>query len=97
MVGGRLFWVVPVGLLVGWELAYQNRVVVVKEIKTVERQSVKVEVAVVQNSDGTIEEVDILREDSDENGKDLEGSVLPAGDKSTPAVEVEVEVEEDEK
>ncbi len=97
MMGGRPFWVVPVGLVVGWELAYQNRIVVVKEIKTVERQNVKVEVAVVQNADGTLEDVDILREDNDENRKELEGSVLPAGDKSTPAVEVDVEVEEDEK
>ena len=91
MVLGRPVWVVPVGLAVGWKLFYENRVVVVKEIKVVEKDGVKVQVASVQDSSGKVEDVEILREDSDENRKDLEGSVLPDDDKKTPGVEGEIE------
>jgi hypothetical protein len=83
--------VVPVGLAAGWELAYENRIVVVKEIKVVEKDGAKVQVAVVQDSSGKLEDVEILREDTDENRKNLEGSVLPDDDKKTPGVEAEIE------
>ncbi|MEQ1579487.1 MAG: hypothetical protein ABL964_02755 [Steroidobacteraceae bacterium] len=96
VVLGRPFWVVPFGMVVGWELMHENRVVVVKETKIIEREGRKVEVAVVQDDKGKTEEVEILREDNADNGKDLEGSRLADDDKSTPAVDAEIEEEVDE-
>jgi len=95
-VAGRRIWVAPVALAVGWELALaDNRVVVVKETKFVERSGARVEVAVVQGSDGKTEEIEITREDTADNAKDLQGSVLSDDDKTTPALEKEEEVEEE--
>lgn len=94
MIAGRPFWVVPLGLAVGWELLHDNHVVVVKEIKVVEREGAKVEVSVVQHADGKTEEVEMTREDNDENRKELEGSQLPDGDTKTPGVDAEIEVDE---
>ena len=91
MVFGRPVWVVPVGLAIGWELAYENRIVIVKEINVVEKDGAKVQVASVQDSAGKTEDVEILREDSDDNRKDLEGSVLPDNDTKTPGIEGETE------
>jgi len=85
---------VPVGLAVSWELMHENRVVVVKELKTVDRNGAKIQVAVVQDGAGKVEDVEILREDTEDNRKDLEGSVLPDSDKTTPGVEAESEVDE---
>ena len=96
VVLGRPFWIVPFGMVVGWELMHDNRVVVVKETKIIERDGTKVEVAVVQDDKGNTEEIEILREDSAQNAKDLEGSRLDDNDKSTPAVEAEIEEEVDE-
>jgi hypothetical protein len=96
VVLGRPFWVVPVGMVVGWELMHENRVVVVKETKIIERDGNKVEVAVVQDQQGKTEQIDLLREDNADNAKDLEGSRLADNDKSTPAVEAEVEEEVDD-
>ncbi len=94
MIAGRPFWVVPLGLAIGWELVHDNHVVVVKEIKVVEREGAKVEVSVVQHSDGKTEEIEITREDNDDNKKELEGSQLPDDDTKTPGVDAEVEVDE---
>jgi predicted methyltransferase MtxX (methanogen marker protein 4) len=94
-VFGRPFWVVPVGMVVGWELLHQDRVVVVKETRFVERDNTRIEVAVVQDSTGKTEEIEFVREDSARNRKALEGSVLPADDHSTPGVDDEVEEEVD--
>jgi hypothetical protein len=86
----------PAALAVGWELVLNNnRVVVVKEIKFIERSGTKVEIAVVQGADGKIEEIEIVRENTAENSKDLQGSILPDEDKTTPAIEKEEEVEVD--
>jgi high-affinity K+ transport system ATPase subunit B len=90
---GRPFWVVPVGLAVGWELMHNNRVVVVKETRIIERDGAKVEVAVVQDSNGSTEQIDVLREDTADNRKNLPGSVLPDDDKTTPGVDDEIEEE----
>jgi hypothetical protein len=84
---GRPFWVVPVGVAVGWELAHRDRVVVVREIKVVEREGQKTEVAVVEDAAGKREEVEITREDTAENAGDLTGSVIGDGEPDTPAVE----------
>lgn len=94
MIAGRPFWVVPFGLAVGWELVHDDHVVVVKEIKVVEREGTKVEVSVVQQADGKTEEIAITREDNDENKKELEGSPLPDDDTKTPGVDAEIEVDE---
>jgi hypothetical protein len=101
LIGGRPFWVVPVGLVVGWELVHENRVVVVREIRTVVVEGQKTEVAVVADLDAKVgagqvapgEEIAILREDTKENAAELEGSRLADDDKSTPGVEAEVEEE----
>jgi hypothetical protein len=93
VVLGRRLWVVPVGLAIGWELVHDNRVVVVREIKVVEREGARVEVAVVQDSAGKTEEVEMLREDTADNRKELEGTVLADSDRSTPGVETEIEEE----
>ncbi len=88
MIAGRPVWVVPIGLAAGWELVRENRVVIVKETRFVERGGARVEVAVVADSDGETEEVDLLREDTAENGKEEKGSALPDDDMTTPGVEV---------
>ena len=91
---GRRVWVAPVALAVGWELALApDRIVVVKETRFVERAGARVEVVVVQGSDGKTEELDIVREDTPENTKAVPGSVLPDSDKTTPFTEAEEEVE----
>lgn len=96
VVLGRRLWVVPVGLAVGWELVHDNRVVVVREIKVVERGGARVEVAVVQDAAGKSEEVEVLREDTPDNRKELEGSVVADSDENTPSVEAEIEEEVDD-
>lgn len=52
--------------------------------------------AVVQDQQGKTEQIDLLREANADNAKDLEGSHLADNDKSTPAVEAEVEEEVDD-
>ena len=95
-VAGRRVWIAPVALAIGWELVLDNnRVVVVKETKFVERNGARVEVAVVQSLDGKSEEIEIVRENTAENSKDLSGTVLADDDKTTPALEKEEEVEVD--
>ena len=91
---GHPLWVVPVGLAVGWELVHENRVVVVKETKFIEVDGAKTEVAIVEGSDGKTEQVMVAREDTPENSKNLEGSVISDSDKKTPGVESETESEE---
>jgi hypothetical protein len=94
IVDGRRVWVAPVALAVGWELTLENnRVVEVREIKFIERSGTRVEVAVVQGADKKTEELEIVREDTAENKQDLQGSVLPDNDKTTPAIEKGEEVE----
>lgn len=90
---GRPFWVVPVGMVAGWELVHADRVVVVKETKFVERDGNKVEVATVQDSSGKTEQIEITREDIAENSHNELGSILPASDHSTPGVDDEIEEE----
>ncbi|MBK7188607.1 MAG: hypothetical protein IPH86_08040 [bacterium] len=101
MVRGRRFWVVPVGLVVGWELMHEDRVVVVREIKMIEVEGVKTEVAVVVDPNARVEagkpeafeEIPILREDNQDNAVELEGTRLADDDKSTPGIEAEIEEE----
>ena len=95
VVAGRRVWVAPVALAVGWELELAaNRVVVVKETKFVARAGTRVEIVVVQDSKGKQQELEIVREDTTGNAKNLQGSVLPGDDKTTPAVEAEEDVDE---
>lgn len=84
---GRPFWVVPTGLAVGWELAHTDRVVVVREIRIVERDGQKTEVAVVQDDAGKLEEIEIRREDSAGNASELPGSVIADDDMNSPGKE----------
>ena len=85
-------WVVPVALAVGWELAHEDRVVVVKEIKYIEVEGEKTEAIIT--TDG--EEIPIEREDDKTNSVAEEGSFLADDDTSTPGVDVEVEEEVEE-
>ena len=94
-VTGRRVAVVPVGVVVGWQLSMPDRVVVVKEVKTVYVEGAPQERLVVVGDDGYQEEISVIREDNAENRKELEGSELPSGDTTTPALEVEVEEETD--
>ncbi len=87
VIYGRPFWVVPVGLAVGWELSHRNRVVVVRETRIIERDGKKTEVAVVEDASGNKETIDITRENTADNSKNLKGSVVDEGDTATPAVE----------
>ena len=101
MVRGRPFWVVPVGLVVGWELLHEDRVVIVREVKVIEVEGVKTEVAVVVDPNAKVEpgkaapfeEIPIVREDNKENSEELEGTRLADDDKSSPGREVEIEEE----
>ena len=84
-------------MVVGWELALaSNRVVVVKEVRFVDRAGTRVEVVVVQGADGKTEELEIVREDTADNARNLQGSVVPDADRTTPVVEAEEDVEVDE-
>jgi hypothetical protein len=79
-VGKRRVVVAPKAPRVGWELAVANEqgpgeeVVVVKEVKD--------DVLVVAGLDGTTRDIAYVKEDNDENSKDLEGSVLPEGEQA---------------
>jgi hypothetical protein len=84
---GRPFWVVPVGLAVGWELDHRNRVVIVKETRIIERDGRKTEVAIVEDNNGKVEQIDITREDTAGNSRNLRGNEVPEGDATTPTVE----------
>lgn len=88
---GRPFWVVPVGLAIGWELVHRDRIVVVRQIRVVEREGRQVEVAVVADAAGKIEEVEIIREDTPENVQELEGTLLADNDQSTPGIDSVIE------
>jgi hypothetical protein len=75
--GPRRLLVVPLAVAVGWELLVDDRVVVVHEVHH--------DHVVVKHSDGKTEKIDVHKEDTEENAKELEGS----------DVEVEEEVEDD--
>ena len=90
-VTGRRVAVVPVGVVVGWQLSMPDRVVVVHEVKTVYVEGKPQERIVVVGDNGYREEIPVVREDTAENRKELEGSELPSTDTTTPALEVEVE------
>ena len=68
MVNGRRRLIVPLGVAVGWELTYDDKVVIVKEVH---EQHI-----IVENPDGSTEKVDVLKEDTEENSKELEGSEI---------------------
>jgi hypothetical protein len=61
-IEGRRRLVVPLAVAVGWNLDYDGRVVVVKEVRP--------ELVVVTNPDGTEATIDVVKEDTAENGKD---------------------------
>lgn len=85
----------PVGVAVGWELLRDDKVVVVKEVKVVEVESEPREIVVLIHTDGREEEIEVVREDDENNSVEIEGSILPEGDVKTPGVESEIEVEEE--
>jgi hypothetical protein len=98
MVGPRRVFIAPVAFAVGWELALAAEranepdvIVIVKEVKVVEKR----EVAIVTMPDGTTKELDVAREDTDDNKKELEGTELALADTSIPGIESEIEEEKE--
>ena len=85
---GRSCSVVPVrrSWLVAEYLRTQNEFVVVRETHFIGKAGVKSEVAIVQDAGDKLEQVDIIREDTAENSRNLQGSVLDDGDTTTPAM-----------
>ncbi len=86
-LGPRRALVVPLALAIGWELALDNRVVVVHEL----RPDV---IVVVDAKTNAKEEIAIVKEDTADNAKELEGTLLAAND-AGPFRENEEEVEEE--
>lgn len=89
MITGRNVLVVPVGMVVGWELAMESRVVVVREVRPTT-------IIVVNASGGGEEEIEIVREDTPENTVDEQGTEVAATDTTTPYREVEEDQEVEE-
>lgn len=87
-VAGRRLLVVPVAVAVGWELAVDKRVVVVREVRADT-------VVVADAKTNATEELAIVKEDDAENVKELPGTVLAEADTTTPSRETEEEVEEE--
>ncbi|MBL8956207.1 MAG: hypothetical protein JNK82_35875 [Myxococcaceae bacterium] len=86
-VGPRRALVVPLALAVGWELAVDNRVVVVHEV----RPDV---IVVVDPKTNAKEEIAAVKEDTPDNGKELEGTLVAEND-AGPFRENEEDVEEE--
>lgn len=57
---------VPLGVAVGWELMVDDRVVVVHEVKP--------DVIIVKDASGKTEEIAVVKEDTDDNKVELEGT-----------------------
>ena len=66
VIGRRSLLVVPVALAVGWELFVDKKVVVVKEVHEHK--------VVVAHVDGQTQTIEIVKQDTDENSKNHEGS-----------------------
>jgi hypothetical protein len=88
VVAGRRRLVVPVAMVVGWELMVDSRVVVVREVRPT--------VIVVAAPSGPPEELEYDREDTSENREEHPGSVVGSGDDHAPYREEDEDVEEDE-
>jgi len=91
-VGKRKVVVAPKAPRVGWELAVAGEgtaedVVVVKQVRP--------DVLVVADPDGKQRDLEYVQEDNDENGRDLEGSVLPDGVMDGPYLESDISEWED--
>ena len=86
-VGPRRVVVVPRAARPGWELQLDSRVVVVREVRA--------DVVVIENPDGTVEELAAVQEDTAENGAPMRGSQLADDDTATPGVDAEEELEEE--
>jgi predicted metallo-beta-lactamase superfamily hydrolase len=86
-VGKRKVVVAPAAPRVGWELAVAGQgdaeeLVVVKEVKP--------DVLVVSGPDGKLKDLEYVKEDTEENSRDLEGSVLPDDVVDAPYVESDI-------
>ena len=68
IVAGRRLLVVPLAIAVGSELLVDDKVVIVKEVH---RHRV-----VVEHSDGKTETIEVVKKDTPENTKELEGSEI---------------------
>lgn len=66
VIGPRRLLVVPMALAVDWELFVDKKVVVVKEVHEHK--------VVVEHVDGKTQTIEIVKQDTDENAKNHEGS-----------------------
>ena len=88
VVGPRRALVVPVAVAVGWELALDSRVVIVREVRPTT-------VVVVDVNGGAPEEVEIDKEDTSDNTREEQGAPAAAGEPGRDSEEdVEEEVDE---
>lgn len=85
-VAGRPVMVVPVGVAVGWELAQGDRVVIVREVRPTT-------IVVVDSATGKTEEMPVVREDDATNSTEQLGTELSPSDTTTPARELDEDVE----
>ena len=66
VLGPRRLLVVPVAVAVGWELAIGPRIVIVEEVHP--------DHIIVKDTSGETDKIEVVKEDTMENTKDLEGS-----------------------
>lgn len=84
---GRIEYVVPTDLAVGWELQHAARVVLVRELQVSGPEASRIEIAIVSLLDESIERLPITRENTDENRVSLVGSLIEPDDPESPAIE----------
>ena len=94
MITGRRLLVVPLAVAAGWELMIDRRIVVVKEVRVVDEGPSVRTILVVSEGSKPDEEIEAVREDTKENTREVQGSILADGDKTTPCVEKEEMVED---
>jgi bifunctional DNA-binding transcriptional regulator/antitoxin component of YhaV-PrlF toxin-antitoxin module len=66
VLGPRRLLVVPVAVAAGWELDIGRRIVFVQEVHP--------DYVIVKHTSGATEKIEVVKEDTAENTKDLEGS-----------------------
>ena len=77
VIEGRPYWIVPTQVAVGWELVNAQRVVIVRLLED--------RAALIEDSGGAVQRIDIAREDNTSNSEELDGSVLQGTDMTTPS------------
>lgn len=85
-VAGRSVVVIPVATTVGWELEVESQVVVVTSVQPASGD--QPETITVQDSSGSTSTMEVVREDTADNGVELEGTEVeeePAATQTAPS------------